>query len=242
MSLPDDKPVHEDHPQPQGVIEEAKSSPGRGPSPARASRNKEQLRSAPPQTHGSRTPGEIARHIQLAQEGDREAFSVLVDQYEGMVLRAATVLVGNASDAEDVAQEAFLKLYRHLARLDPGRDPSGWIYRITVRCSWDFLNRRRRQWRVQDELRREAEPGRAAPSPLRSAEADEVRAILLESLQHLPPRARAVFTLKEVEGLEVPEIATILRMARVTVRRHLSRARARLRKHLEGTHPELLGG
>lgn len=182
---------------------------------------------------------ETIRRVRLARGGDPEAFSDLVREYQTLALRTARALVGNVPDAEDVAQEAFLRLYRHLAKLDPDRDPTGWVYRLTVHCAWDLLKKRRRERGLVDNLRADARPPFQASSE-GGAAAAEIRQILTRSLQALPRRVRTVFVLREIEGLEVVEVARVLRITRITVRRHLSRARASLQRLLQESHPELL--
>jgi len=195
-------------------------------------------RSAPEAAGGAEVELDPGRLVRLAREGDAAAFEALVRRHEVMVLRTARALVGSRSDAEDVAQEAFLRFYRHLGKVDTGRDPAGWLYRLTVNCSWDLLGRRRRE-----TLIRETVPAKIQPPPQLArdaAESSEVREILSRSLQILPPRARAVFVLCEIEGLEVARAARVLRITRITVRRHLSRARDSLRQHLQAIYPELM--
>jgi RNA polymerase sigma-70 factor (ECF subfamily) len=192
----------------------------------------------PPPGAGGGEGGETARCIRLARQGDRGAFADLVIRYEATVLRIACTLVGNRTDAEDVAQEVFLRLYHQLNRLDPERDPIGWVYRLTIHASWNHLESRRREKRLQEGLRGAADPAETRPHD--GVESAEVRQILNRSLQILPPRVRAVFVLVEVEGLEVAEVAKLLRITRITVRRHLSRGREALRRHLRFWHPELL--
>jgi len=214
-----------------GPVAGSQKSPG-------AERGQDTMPPEPPPGAGGGEGGETARCIRLARQGDRAAFADLVIRYEATVLRIARTLVGNRTDAEDVAQEVFLRLYRHLNRLDPERDPIGWVYRLTVHASWGYLKSRRREKRLQEGLRGAADPAETRAHD--GVEAAEVRQILNRSLQILPPRVRAVFVLVEVEGLEVAEVAKVLRITRITVRRHLSRGREALRRHLRYWHPELI--
>ena len=183
-------------------------------------------------------PHQAADTIRRCQAGDLEAFEDLVRAYQPAVLRVARSLVGNPADAEDAAQETFLRLYRGLAKLDPDRDPIGWIYRLTVHASWDLLNRRQRSRALEDSVR--LRPVEKPADPAAGAVATELRGILRASLRVLSPRARAVFVLHEVEDLEVAKVARVLRITRITVRRHLMRARTALRRYFEANHPELL--
>lgn len=205
--------------------------------PLEAARVVEEVRATPVVEEISGEAG-VSAWIRRSAAGDRQAFELLLKTYQSMVLRVARSLVGNPTDAEDVAQEAFVRFYRSLARLDAGRDPVGWIYRLTVNASWDLLERRRKDRRLAEDFGRESmSEGRFTRGTVEEADLPE---LLRRSLQVLPPRVRAVFVLREVEGLEVVDIARTLRITRITVRRHLSRARQKLHEHLAHSHPELI--
>lgn len=175
--------------------------------------------------------------VRLARSGDPDAQEAIVRSFENRVLRLARNMMGNLADAEDAAQEAFLRIFRRLDRLDPGRDPSGWVVRVTVHVCCDHLSRRRRlsEGPLVGEDWASGEPG-----PFVTAEQAQQRQILRRSLGILAPRERAVFVLHEIEGEEVRAIARALRISRITVRRHLSRARSHLRSYLAQKYPQLL--
>jgi RNA polymerase sigma-70 factor (ECF subfamily) len=155
----------------------------------------------------------------------------------------ARALVGDPADAEDAAQEALLRLYRSAHRLDPERDPAGWVYRLTVHACWDILGRRGRQSRLAEGLRHRAfapAAGESEGDPSAALDTPQVREALHQALQILPPRMRAAFVLHEVEDLPVIEVARALKVSRITVRRHLMIGRRRLREHLRAFYPELI--
>ena len=137
--------------------------------------------------------------------------------------------MGNRPDAEDVAQDAFLRIFRYLHRLDSRRDPTGWVVRITLRQCLDHLKRRRRS-REQPTERDDWVSPEAGPADL--LDQSQKREFLRRSLHLLAPRERAVFLLHEVDGVQAAGVARALRISRVTVRRHLMRARRKLRGHL----------
>ena len=178
--------------------------------------------------------GDLVRRARL---GDRQAQEEIIRAFESRVLRLAHQMMGNRADAEDVAQEAFLQLFRRLDRLDSERDPTGWVVRVTIHMCWDHLGRRRR--RAEDPLAETVQASDATGPAARARQAEQ-REILRRSLQILAPRERAVFILHEVDGEEVAAIARTLRIHRITVRRHLSQARQRLRAHLAERYPQLL--
>ncbi len=180
---------------------------------------------------------DLADLVRRAREGEHLAQEGIIRAFETRVLRLAGQMMGNRADAEDVAQEVFLRLFRRLERLDPRRDPTGWVVRVTVRACWDHLALRQRQ--AEGPLVEEAWES-SLPGPSAVARQTQQRDILRRSLQLLSPRERAVFILHEVDGEEVAAISAALRITRITVRRHLSRARLRLREHLAAMYPQVL--
>jgi RNA polymerase sigma-70 factor (ECF subfamily) len=132
-----------------------------------------------------------------------------------------------------VAQEVFLRAFRHLDGFRPGSPFGAWIYRVSVNAAHDHLaqawRRRRDEAPWSDDLERRAGPPEAGSDLPRRLEA---------ALRELTERERAVFVLLELEGLEGREVAKALGISRITVRRHLGLARTRLRAILEGGGPE----
>jgi len=179
---------------------------------------------------------QIARWIIRAQEGDVEAFEELVTFHERRVYGTAWRLLGRVEDAQDAAQEVFLRLYRSLARIDAGRPLAPWLYRVTVNVCRDLGRKRRRrsQWvsTSLEELREDAglEPADPLTGPERRAEvADETRR-MLEILDGLPEKERTALVLRDLEGLSTAEVAEILDSSPVTVRTQISRARLKLHR------------
>lgn len=150
-------------------------------------------------------------------------FDTLVQLHERRVLRIAWRMLGRLEDAQDAAQEVFLKLHRHHQRLDPALI-EGWLYRTTVNACYDALRRRR------PETELSLDP--AAP-PEVDLERDERRRLVTEGLRHLPERERAAVVLREIEGLSTAEVAAALGTTEVTVRSQVSMGKARLKKWLE---------
>ena len=150
-------------------------------------------------------------------------FEDLMRAHERRVLRIAWRMLGSLEDAQDTAQEVFLKLHRHFGRLDPAA-VEGWLCRTTVNACYDALRRRR----PSAELA--AEP--AAPPDVH-LERDERRRLVTEGLKTLPERERAAVVLREIEGLSTAEVAAALGTSEVTVRSQVSMGKARLKKWLE---------
>lgn len=176
----------------------------------------------------------LARCVRQAQQGDAEAFEELVSLHERRVYGTAWRLLGRLEDAQDAAQEVFLRLYRSLSRIDPGRPLSPWLYRVTVNVCRDLGRGRQRRARWTgssvEELREETgvEPEDPLAGPERRAEAAQETRRLLELLGELPEKERTALVLRDVEGLSTAEVAEVLGSSPVTVRSQISRGRLKL--------------
>ncbi len=176
-----------------------------------------------------------------AREGSARAFEALLRRHEGRVLRLLRLLGVPAQDREDVAQEVFLRVFRHLNGFDRARPFSAWVYRVTVNAAHDYRHRAVRVHLEEATWPAGFDPageGRGADEALLR---DDLARRLESALGLLTDRERAVFVLKEVEGLETREVARALGIAQITVRRHLGLARARLRRALGGPPGEAEG-
>ncbi len=165
--------------------------------------------------------------IRRAQAGDEEAFRLLVERHEDRAVRVAANMVGNMEDARDLAQEAFLRVFRNLDRFDFAHGFTTWLYRIVTNLGIDFLRRRRPVARVQggeegDEIELEDQD---APAPSRGLERSETAERVRACIDRLAPHFRSVLVLRELEGLSCLEIADIVGATHVTVRWRLHRGR-----------------
>lgn len=153
-------------------------------------------------------------------------FEKMVAEHQQMVQRVAYRQLGRLEDAQDAAQEVFLRLFRNQSRVGP--DPKAWLYRVTVNVCNDHY-RRRRNVVALDSLasRAEADP---APDPERVLSAAERKRLVAEALEILPERERTALVLRDIEGLSTAEVAAILGIEEVTVRSHAASARLKLAK------------
>jgi RNA polymerase sigma-70 factor (ECF subfamily) len=166
--------------------------------------------------------------------GDERAFDLLVERYQARAYRTAWLILKNADDARDLSQEAFVRLYESAKRFRGDSRFSTWFHRILVNLCLDH-RRKWRFWRLNlnrdpnDEA--EALPAETAnPADLLGRE--QTLKALWDAVETLAPRQRAAVVLMVQEGLETREIAQVLRMSEATVRVHLHRAVAALRKLL----------
>jgi len=171
--------------------------------------------------------GQSAGLLERAKTGDLEAFDQLMRVHEKQVLGTALRLLGNLEDAQDAAQEAFLRLYKSLNRLPDIQEIKPWLYRVTVNvCNDIHRARRRRGW----EPLTGAEPATSQLDP-ELAWVHQERGRLVEmALKTLPEKERAAVVLRDMQGLSTREVAGILGSSEVTVRSQISVARGKLKK------------
>jgi len=162
--------------------------------------------------------------LERARRGDEAAFEELMRMHERQVLRTSLRLLGRVEDAQDAAQETFLRLYRNLGVFGSAEKIRPWLYRVTVNACHDLSRRRGRL--VADD--REFDLAVADNDEARIDDAER-RELLAEALTYLPEKERAAVVLREIEGLETHEVASILGSTPATVRTQVSTGRARLR-------------
>lgn len=183
---------------------------------------------------GTPSEGELIRR---AQAGDSAAFDQLIRRHGGLVLGLARRVVRHRQDAEDVAQEAFLRLYRFIDRVDPARSLEPWLVRVTLNAARSHRSRNP----SQGEEALEGEWAGKARGPEAALTAGEIRGALATALAGLPEREREVFILRDVQGLEVMVIAEALDLSPVTVRRQSTSARRKVVAWFRRHRPDLLG-
>jgi RNA polymerase sigma-70 factor (ECF subfamily) len=161
---------------------------------------------------------------------DRRAqeFEALVCAHQQMVQRTAYRLLGRIEDAQDAAQEVFLRLFRNLDRIDA--DPKAWLYRVTVNVCNDHFRRRRLVVEMGAEAA-ELAPD-PAPDALRVLTLEERKRLVTEGLATLAAREREAVVLRDIEGLSTAEVAGILGVEEVTVRSQIFSARVKLAKYV----------
>lgn len=163
-------------------------------------------------------------------QGDRTAFGEIVLRHQQAVFNAAYRVVGNVHDAEDAAQEAFIRAYRFFDRYDPERPLEPWLKRIAVNVCLNRLDGRRPIASLDNELAPASDPG---PGPeVQAVNQDRARRIRAE-LVRLPPRYRAVIELRHFQDLSYDEIARELRRPLSDVKSDLFRARKLLAERLK---------
>lgn len=182
-----------------------------------------------------------ARLVERARQGDRGAWEMLVQTHQEAVFRLAYLLLGDADEAADIAQEAFIRAFRSLHQFDESRPVRPWLLRIASNLS---RNRRRSLGRYFAALQRF---GRAdvSSTPDIEAEAGRQRDVyaLWQAVQRLHPSDQQIVYLRYFLELSVDETAAVLEIASGTVKSRLHRALRRLRDVIEVDFPTLrIGG
>jgi RNA polymerase sigma factor (sigma-70 family) len=169
--------------------------------------------------------------VARSRRGDAEAFEELVHAYQGIAFRIAYLVTGNAADAEEAAQDGFVKAYRALWRFRPGAPFKPWLLRIVAN---EARNRRRAAGRREAlRLRAAADAsGDAAPSPEATLIGAEERETLLEAIERLPESGRLAIACRYLLDLSESETAAALGCRRGTVKSRVSRALEQLRSEL----------
>lgn len=163
--------------------------------------------------------------VRRVQEGDLVAFDLLMTRYRSRALRLATHVLHNAEEAEDVVQEAFVRIYTQIREYRGEARFYTWFYKIVLRCC---LNRLRiPYWRREKVFLEEIRLPEVAPS--KQSDTVEARMLVEQLLGRLTPPLRAAFVLRELEGLDYLEIAELLEIPVGTVRSRLSTAREQFR-------------
>ncbi|MFE3265555.1 MULTISPECIES: RNA polymerase sigma factor [unclassified Streptomyces] len=162
-----------------------------------------------------------------AGEGDEQAFTILMRRHSRPLLGLALHTLGNAQDAEDAVQDAFISAWRRLPEFRHACAFSTWMYRITVNRCLNSLRRRP----APVPLNTVAEPtAGAGSSPAQAAEEDALADALAEALGNLEPRQRVCWVLRELQGLSYEQIAHVTGTSEQTVRGRLYRARRSLKE------------
>ncbi|MGI9101609.1 MAG: sigma-70 family RNA polymerase sigma factor [Terriglobales bacterium] len=177
--------------------------------------------------------------VQAARGGDVDAFGALVKRYDRQVFRIVRHMTKHPEDTEDIVQDAFVKAFSHLKQFEGRCRFSTWLVRIAVN---DALMRIRRQQRVpmlplalpgrgeRDEV--EVDVCDPCADPEKRYCDDELKRVLTAAINALRPTLRAVFVLRDMEGLSVRETAGVLGITGGAVKARLFRARGRLRRTL----------
>ncbi len=175
--------------------------------------------------------------LRRAQAGDKKAFEELVLIYQDKVYSLSYHLAGNREDAEDLAQEAFVRAYLGLRNFRREADFGTWLHRITVNTWLNMKRAKEAPVLSLDNPRRTPDGLQARDLPAAGSSGNpgevlgekELQIAVWEALQKLSPEFRAVLVLREIEGYSYEEIAAMTRTSLGTVKSRLNRARSALK-------------
>lgn len=184
--------------------------------------------------------------VRRIQEGDTAMFRVLVQRYSTCLLNYIHRLSGNKTDAEDLLQDVFVRVFNHLGTYDSKRPFRPWVYKVTTNLCYDFLKKRKSDLSLDQALSAGDDPGDASLmdlipdeqyDPEKLAMRREFRAALEERIETLPHKQKEVFVLFHFEHFAYKEIADTLAVPIGTVKSRLHNACKRVFLDWEGGLP-----
>jgi RNA polymerase sigma-70 factor (ECF subfamily) len=178
-----------------------------------------------------------AQLASLAAAGDDSAFTTVVTRYQPAVFRWALMFACDPDEAEDVAQEVFVRAHRQLSQYRSDGSLEAWLYAITRRAARQMLRTRKRRSRLA--LLPGAQPLRDVytTDPGGRVDRERAAAVIREMFSDLPPRQREIFDLIDLQGFSPSEVAERTGMKPVSVRANLFKARSSIRARFLATHP-----
>lgn len=185
--------------------------------------------------------------IQGLKAGDEAAFKFMVDTYQDRVYNTALGIVQNAEDAEDVAQEVFIQVYRSIQQFKGESKLSTWLYRIATTRSLDLLRSRKSKKRfgfIQRLFGEENQPLYEIPDfnhPGVALDKKENAATLFKAISQLPENQKTAFTLHKLEDLSYQEVSEVMQTSVAAVESLMHRAKQNLKKILEKENNQTRG-
>ncbi len=173
------------------------------------------------------------------QASDEQALDELIRRKTKPLIQVAYRILSDMEESRDVVQIAFVRIWEKRSSYDPKWSPNTWIYRIVTNLAIDHLRSQKSRDRIAEPLRLHLQHVSAGsePATARSGEA-EVDGIFGELVRVLTEKQRAIFVLREIEGLSSAEVAQVVGCKESTVRNHLFNARKVLREELVRAYPE----
>ncbi|MBI3449121.1 MAG: RNA polymerase sigma factor [Acidobacteria bacterium] len=184
--------------------------------------------------------------IRRVKQRDEGALAELIELKRQRVFRIALNIVGSEDDAKDISQLAFVRLWGSIQHFDESGRFDPWFFRIVVNLSLDHYRRVRRGHEITgadlDAIQGEPLPGAMPTVQDAAIHRADVRRVWSEAARRLSAAQRAVFSLREIEGMPAEEIARIMGIRASTVRNHLLQARRVLQEYLRRRYPEIARG
>ncbi len=177
--------------------------------------------------------------IQQLKNGQESAYKILVETHKNQVINTCFGFVSNNTDADDIAQEVFIEVFKSIDSFNEESKLSTWIYRIAVNKSLDFLRKAKRKKRWSGLFRLEANDSETidnwainSQTPAKELEQKERITILTNAIEKLPPNQKTAFTLHKYEDLSYKEIAEVMDTSLSSVESLMHRAKSNLKSYL----------
>lgn len=180
--------------------------------------------------------------VKRSKQGDVAAFEELIAAYQKKVLNLAFRMLGNSADAEDAAQDIFVRVFKAIPNFNEESKFSTWLYKVSTNVCLDLLRRRKRQnvnntvsinQYSSDEEEYELPVEDKAPTPYEQAQKSEAMRALERALDQLGEEQKAVIVMRDINGLAYEEIAEAMNCSLGTIKSRINRSRLALRKLLE---------
>jgi RNA polymerase sigma-70 factor (ECF subfamily) len=176
--------------------------------------------------------------VKRAKEGDNKAFEELVKRTQDKIYNLGLKLLGNKDDVLDLLQETYIKAYESLPKFEGRSSFSTWLYRIATNFALMKLRKEKYKKISIDEIKEAADGNYKleipdwSNSPYFQYKNEELKEILNEAINSLPPKYKTIFILHDIEGLSIPEISEILSLSMPTIKTRIHRSRLYLREKL----------
>lgn len=180
----------------------------------------------------------IKEKLKQVKKGDQSAFGDVVAFYQNKVYQICYRMVGNAHEAEDLAQEAFIRAYVNIQSFDENRKFSTWLYRIATNISIDRIRKKKPDYFLDAEVKGTEGLNLYSQLPIDQAQPDEevesleIQAYIQKEIMELPAKYRSVIALRFLDELSLAEISEVLDIPVGTVKTRIHRGREALRKRL----------
>lgn len=177
--------------------------------------------------------------VERVQQGDKNAFNLLVAKYQSKVVKLISRYIRNQADVADVTQEAFIKAYRALANFRGDSAFYTWLYRIAVNTAKNYLTSQSRRTPIRDIEVEEAEyfegnnALKESATPENVMISNDIQKVVFATLESLPNELRQAISLRELDGMSYDEIADVMECPVGTVRSRIYRARETIEQALK---------
>lgn len=177
--------------------------------------------------------------VEEALQGNHSSFELLLQPYRQGYLNMAYRITGDREEAMDICQDALFKIFKYLNSYKKGRSFKTWSYKVVVNTSYDFLKEKKKFKQVIDSQKSAPiyEPSKVEEKVWKKQMKEKIQ----NMLDILSPKEKAVFLLRDSEGLSVKEASASLGCSQISVRTHLSRARQKIKTHFEKKHMKITG-